>query len=1029
MPFMYTEPAVADSGKQVLPVGEIVSQRTENSKTTYLGNGKYSLDSSIGVIHYKDDYSNASEQWKDIDLTMVNGKVTKAPYELTLNGLNVTVKDKKTGAITTIGLTDVGSSKVSTPILSIANSKATASNIATDTDLEISWSNSRISYTRILKSASAPVDAKFAITQTGNSIILSTKAVDGKAAINKSVPVISSIKDGILTESINTDNITLTYPVRIDPTLSISVGASSDDVGVRMAWGTWGIIIGLDYTAISAGRGSGATDGTSKNGAGMRFLGVTIPNTATISTATLNMTAVASLAVNVVNTRIIGEDADNAATFSTLSNFQARRGTEAGGANDDYITTARVDWDGIGAWTTNTTYASPEIKTVVQEIVSRGGWASGNAMVLYWDDYAQRSTAADYCHRAAHTYDSDTTKSPKLYIEYTIPLLVSTSAASSVSNVTATLNGNVDSLLSNNVTLRGFAWGITSNTTQPINVTPPASYTTNDTASGNWGIGAFTSGITGLSTGTTYYWRAYAYDGSTYAWSHPELSLLTKPAAATAVAATDGTDTTKVVVTWTKATGATGYKVYEGANLLATLGDVATYDDSAAPAPTISIAGGLTTASDGTSSVHVALDNAGEVSVNGASRTYKVVAFNGTGNAIDSNTDTGYRGTTTLTYQWLISAGDADAAYGNLAGGTTDPYNDVAAVIDDFRYYKVTISMTGAASVTTVADRGWRSAAVPTIATVAASNVLTTQAQFNSNLSADGGKPCQITWGWDTVTHAGNFAAYANHYTDVSGNYTSPALPNYPVMGLTDGTPYFFMVRAQNTGNLAYGAESTFTTTAITTIGAPTYLVGTPTSSTISLTWVRGASSNTTVVRYEAGSAAPTSNTTGILVYSGALTYSGVTGLVSGRTYSFIAWGVSPLGEWSSSNTTLTLSTLGVAASSTPLADTPTPLDMFTDTDYTKMSNTIFYDIANLTIDNMGIPRDTGWLLGYILFLVAVSIIIAFKTEKLFFGFLASLLLMAFGWLIGLMPMWIPIAVGILAFALMGRGTFGGNNG
>jgi hypothetical protein len=1002
MPFIYVEPVDADTGKQVLPIGEIVSQRTENSKTTYLGNGKYSLDSSVGIMHYKDNYANASEQWKDIDLTMVNGKVTKAPYELTIDGLNVTVKDKKTGAITTIGLTDVGVSKVSTPTLSISAGKATASNIATDTDLEISWKNSRISYTRVLKSANAPLDAKFAIAQIGNSITLSTKAEDSKSLTDKSVPVISSIKDGILTESIDS-KVALTYPVRIDPTLDLGVTASTDDTSFRHDGSSL-----LTWVNLLFG------DTGDQYKVGVRYLGITIPTGASISTSYVSFNCSIAEAANGVKLDIYGEQNNSSATFSTSADFDSRA-----------TTTAKVDWDFDTDWVLNTKYNSPEIKTIIQELVNDySGLSAANISIFF-----NNSGSTIWAKRYAYSYDGDANAVAILHIEYVPVFSVTSSAASSVANTTATLNGEVASLFSNNVTLRGFAWGITSNATQPINVTPPASYTTNNTASGNWGTGAFTYGATGLSTGTTYYWRAYAYDGVSYAWSHPELSLLTKPAAATAVAATDGTDTTKVVVTWTKATGATGYKVYEGANLLATLGDVATYDDSAAPAPTISIAGGLTTASDGTSSVHVALNNAGEVGVVGASRTYKVVAFNGTGDAIDSNTDTGYRGTTTLTYQWLISAGDADAGYGNLGGGTTDPYNDVAAVIDDFRYYKVTISMTGAASVTTVADRGWRSAAVPVIATVGASNILTNSAQFNSNLSADGGKPCQITWGWDTVTHVGNFAAYANHYTDVSGNYTSPSLPNYPVAGLIDGTPYFFMVRAQNTGNLAYGAESTFTTTTITTIGAPTYLVGTPTSNTISLTWVRGSSSNTTVVRYMVGSAAPTSNTTGILVYSGALTYSGVTGLTSGRTYSFIAWGVSPLGEWSSSNTTLTLSTLGVASSSTPLADTPTPLDMFTDTDYTKMHNTIFYDIANLTIDNMGIPRDTGWLLGYILFLVAVSIIIAFKTEKLFFGFLASLLLMAFGWLIGLMPMWIPIACGILAFALMGRGTFGGNNG
>jgi hypothetical protein len=247
---------------------------------------------------------------------------------------------------------------------------------------------------------------------------------------------------------------------------------------------------------------------------------------------------------------------------------------------------------------------------------------------------------------------------------------------------------------------------------------------------------------------------------------------------------------------------------------------------------------------------------------------------------------------------------------------------------------------------------------------------------------------------------------------------------------LTHNTTYYFNVGARNENSIDYGAEKQFTTeVAAVVIGSPTYFTGVSTGETISLTWVRGSSSNQTMVRYSIGSSAPTSNTTGTLLYNGGLTYITLTGLTSGRAYSFIAWGIASTGAWSSSNSTLTLSTLGAGAVSDELPNVATPANMFTDTDYTQLHGVLFYDIANLTIDNMGMPRETGWLLGYILLLVAVSVTIAFKTEKLFFGFLVSLLLMAFGWLIGLIPMWMPIACGILAFALMGRGTFGGNNG
>ena len=165
-------------------------------------------------------------------------------------------------------------------------------------------------------------------------------------------------------------------------------------------------------------------------------------------------------------------------------------------------------------------------------------------------------------------------------------------------------------------------------------------------------------------------------------------------------------------------------------------GDVATFDDTGADAPTITP--GATSATDGTSSTQVTLSVGGESATNGTTHTYKVVASNATGNSADSGTNTGYRGTTTLTYQAYRSAGDSDADYSSIGGATTDPYNDTGApaptinggtadatdgtyndkVIASLsghsasngagRYFKYQISMSGAASQYTSVDRGYR---------------------------------------------------------------------------------------------------------------------------------------------------------------------------------------------------------------------------------------------------------------------------------------------------------------------------------
>lgn len=254
-------------------------------------------------------------------------------------------------------------------------------------------------------------------------------------------------------------------------------------------------------------------------------------------------------------------------------------------------------------------------------------------------------------------------------------------------------------------------------------------------SNGDYSTGAFTESITGLSSGTSHRVRAFA-ENSAGVGQGSTVTVLTKPAAPTGVSATDGTHTDKVTVTWTKSTGATGYKVYEGSNLLATLGDVATYDDEDAAAGTITP--GTTVATDGTHTDKVALSLSGASVANGASRTYKVVATNATGDSADSSTDTGYRGTGSLTYQWQRSAAASDASYSNISGATASTYDDTAApagaitpgsavatdgthtdkvalgisgssIADgEARYYKCVMDATGCTQQTSTANSGYR---------------------------------------------------------------------------------------------------------------------------------------------------------------------------------------------------------------------------------------------------------------------------------------------------------------------------------
>ncbi|GAJ24147.1 unnamed protein product, partial [marine sediment metagenome] len=182
----------------------------------------------------------------------------------------------------------------------------------------------------------------------------------------------------------------------------------------------------------------------------------------------------------------------------------------------------------------------------------------------------------------------------------------------------------------------------------------------------------------------------------------------------TNVQATDGEHTDKVVITWTKSAGATEYQVYRDDTPLGWLGDVDTYDDTGADAPTITP--GATAASDGTSPDYVSLSLSGQSANNGTTHTYKVRAKSAAGESEDSGTDTGHRGIGALTYQWQRSAADSDTNYSNISGATTESYDDIGAPFDGSgRYYRCVENATGASQQISAVDRGYRAWEPPDI--------------------------------------------------------------------------------------------------------------------------------------------------------------------------------------------------------------------------------------------------------------------------------------------------------------------------
>ncbi len=135
---------------------------------------------------------------------------------------------------------------------------------------------------------------------------------------------------------------------------------------------------------------------------------------------------------------------------------------------------------------------------------------------------------------------------------------VTTNAASSVEETTATLNGNITDTGGENCDSRGFVWGDESHT-DPGNTAPASSgYDFNFSQSGNYGTGTFGHGIS-TDEGTKYYYRACAHNSA--GWSYgSELTFLTKPDAPTSFNAST-VNSTQIDLSWIKGDGAQQTKI------------------------------------------------------------------------------------------------------------------------------------------------------------------------------------------------------------------------------------------------------------------------------------------------------------------------------------------------------------------------------------------------------------------------------------------------------------------------------------
>ena len=172
------------------------------------------------------------------------------------------------------------------------------------------------------------------------------------------------------------------------------VGASADDCIRRLSDDYFSLVYLLNWAGGSATH--------YQYGSGMRFTNIAILQGSTIESANLKF-YVNEPSGEGTNSTIRGETTDSALEFSTKEDFDNRPRTSA-----------FVNWDDIPIWGLGTWSTSPDIKTIIQEIVNREGWSSGNDLVLFWDDFENRSSE----RHLGESWDANADWAPKLEVTW-----------------------------------------------------------------------------------------------------------------------------------------------------------------------------------------------------------------------------------------------------------------------------------------------------------------------------------------------------------------------------------------------------------------------------------------------------------------------------------------------------------------------------------------------------------------------------------------------------------------------------------
>jgi type IV pilus assembly protein PilY1 len=135
-----------------------------------------------------------------------------------------------------------------------------------------------------------------------------------------------------------------------------------------------------------------------------RFTNVSIPVGATIVAAKIQTRCYDTLSGATCNLKVHCEAADSPTAPTSNSDLTGRS-----------LTTG-TEWNAVSGQTSGTWYDSPDIKSDVQEVVNRGGWADNNALTIHILNNGSSSNA----YRQSRSRNYATGDAAKLVVTYTV---------------------------------------------------------------------------------------------------------------------------------------------------------------------------------------------------------------------------------------------------------------------------------------------------------------------------------------------------------------------------------------------------------------------------------------------------------------------------------------------------------------------------------------------------------------------------------------------------------------------------------